>query len=89
VSSAYSTYEAKAKFSEVMRKVRRGQRVIVTYHGEPIAEISPVTSGAKGLRSRVAQLGASGELIPERGRFTLAAVARRPGALRRFLDDRG
>jgi prevent-host-death family protein len=89
MSSAYSTYEAKAKFSEMMRKVRHGQRVIVTYHGEPIAEISPLAREAKGLRERVSQLSASGEVIPEQGRFAVAAVARRPGALRRFLDDRG
>ena len=39
MSTAYSIYEAKAKFSEVMRKGRGGQRVVVTYHGQPVAEI--------------------------------------------------
>ena len=34
----YSTYEAKAKFSEVIRKVRAGQRVVIAYRGEEIAE---------------------------------------------------
>jgi prevent-host-death family protein len=90
MSSAYSTYEAKTRFSEVMRKVRRGQRVVVTYHGEPIAEISPVARGASGLRARLAELEARGEIVPAEGDFkTFQPVARRPGALRRFLRDRG
>lgn len=89
MSSAYSTYEAKARFSEVMRKVRRGQRVIVTYHGEPIAEIAPVARATTGLAGRVADLSASGQLLPEQGAFGAMAVARRRGALKRFLDDRG
>jgi prevent-host-death family protein len=41
VAHTYSTYEAKAKFSEVMRKVRAGQRIVIAYHGEEIAEIRP------------------------------------------------
>ena len=39
MAPTYSTYEAKARFSEVMRKVRSGQRVRITYRGEEIAEI--------------------------------------------------
>ena len=37
----YSTYEAKAKFSEVIRKVRAGQTVRIAYRGEEIAEVRP------------------------------------------------
>lgn len=90
MSDAYSTYEAKAKFSEVMRKVRRGQRVTVTYHGVPVAEIAPLPPPASGLRARMAHLRTTGELISEPGRFgDFKPIARRPGALKRFLDDRG
>ena len=38
----YSTYEAKARFSEVLRQVRAGTTVTVTYRGEPVAEIRPI-----------------------------------------------
>ena len=31
----YSTYEAKAKFSEILRKIRGGESVYVTYRGKP------------------------------------------------------
>ncbi|MBT9586513.1 type II toxin-antitoxin system prevent-host-death family antitoxin [bacterium] len=34
----YSTYEAKARLSELLRKVRAGQVVTLTHRGEPIVE---------------------------------------------------
>ncbi|MYA59219.1 MAG: type II toxin-antitoxin system prevent-host-death family antitoxin, partial [Chloroflexi bacterium] len=33
MATTYSTYEAKAKFSEVIRRVREGETVVVSYHG--------------------------------------------------------
>lgn len=89
MSDAYSTYEAKARFSEVIRKVRQGRRVLVTYHGEPVAEISPVAPRAKGLHARLDHLRSTGALLPATGRIEdMKRVARRPGAVKRFLDDR-
>ena len=39
----YSLYEAKAKFSEIVRAVReRGDTITITYHGEPVAEMRPI-----------------------------------------------
>ena len=32
MESVYSTYEAKTKFSELLRKVRQGGRVVITFH---------------------------------------------------------
>lgn len=90
MSDAYSTYEAKARFSEVLRKVRQGRRVTVTYHGQPVAEISPIAGTAAGLRARTEHLRSTGELIRGTGRFDdFGPGVRRPGALGRFLDDRG
>lgn len=90
MSDVYSTYEAKAKFSEVMRKVRRGQRVTVTYHGVPVAEIAPIARDAEGFAARVARLEKSGDILPSTGDFAnFTPVGRKPGALQRFLDDRG
>jgi prevent-host-death family protein len=42
MSNRYSTYDAKAKFSEILRKVRTSQHVIVSCRGEAVAEIRPV-----------------------------------------------
>jgi prevent-host-death family protein len=84
----FSTYDAKARFSEVMRLVRLGRTVTVTYHGEPVAEIRPL-SQSSGTNARMEWLRGRGALKgPEAGERSFAAVARRPGALERFLAER-
>jgi len=84
----YSTYEAKARFSEVIRSVREGRSVIVTYQGEPVAEIRPLGRNT-GTAARIEWLRSRGVLqgseIPHAG---LQPLAPRPGALDRFLRDR-
>jgi prevent-host-death family protein len=85
----YSTYEAKAKFSEVLRKVRAGQRVVIAYRGEEIAEIRPIEGATASVEKAIARLEDQG--ILSRGRRpagTLRPVAKKPGALKRFLESR-
>ena len=87
--ATYSTYEAKAKFSEVIRRVRDGDTVVVSYRGEPVAEIKPIEPPKTSLEERMAELERQGVLIRARnpgGRFK--SSGRRPGALQRFLDER-
>ena len=77
-TSTYSTYEAKAKFSEIIRKVRRGQRVIISYRGEEVAEISPYRP-ATGNEEAFNELVERGVLSPEvERRGTLTPLASRP-----------
>ena len=84
----YSTYDAKARFSEVLRRVRQGRTVTVTYQGEPVAEIRPLDRSG-GTAARMEWLRSRGVLVaPEQKRRRLDAIARRPGALDRFLADR-
>ena len=84
----FSTYEAKARFSEVLRRVREGRTVTVTYQGEPVAEIRPLDR-AGGTAARMEWLRSRGVLLDAKERRRrLASIARRPGALQRFLDDR-
>lgn len=84
----YSTYEAKTHFSEVMRLVREGRSVIVTYQGDPVAEIRPLDPKG-GTAARLEWLRSRGSLLDgDSGRAVLEPLARRPGALERFLDDR-
>jgi len=86
----YSTYEAKAKFSEILRQVREGRTVRVSYRGAPVAEIRPIGGADSGLARRLERLAERGVLIRATGRAgTLDTVRRRPGSLKRFLDDRG
>ena len=85
----YSLYEAKAKLSAIIRQVREGRHVLVTVHGEPVAEIRPVAREANDLAARLEQLAERGVLVRgERGERALRPVARKPGALARVLADR-
>lgn len=84
----FSTYQAKARFSEILRRVREGRVVTITYHGEPVAEIRPLAP-ARGLEARLARLRERGALVaPVPDAPAPAPVARRPGALTRFLEER-
>ena len=88
MSGTYSTYEAKARFSELMRKVRNGQRVTISYRGEAVAELRPIQrtdDPAKALK----EMEEEGVLAPPRApQARLEPVARKRGALKRFLDTR-
>lgn len=85
----YSLYEAKAKFSAIVRRVREGGHVVVTVHGQPVAEIRPVPAVDGGLAARWANLVERGVVTRrERSAPRLRPIARRPGALDRFLRDR-
>jgi prevent-host-death family protein len=85
----YSLYETKAKLSAIIRRVREGHRVVVTVHGEPVAEIRPIEAAHGGLEHRLEELAERGVLVrPAESSSGLRAVVRRPGALARFLADR-
>ena len=85
----YSIYEAKARFSEVIRKVRAGQRVVIAYRGEEIAEIRPLENRGGSLEKTIARLEEQGVLgRPPKPSGPLRPLARKPGALRRFLESR-
>lgn len=87
----YSIYEAKARFSEVIRQVRDGRTVTVSYRGEPVAEIRPIgRQQTPTLEERLDDLERSGALVrPALPRQTLRPAGRRPGGLARFLAERG
>jgi prevent-host-death family protein len=88
--TTYSTYEAKARFSEVLRMVREGHSVTITYRGEPVAEIRPIDdSGGASLERRIGELERQGEIVRGDRRGEMGTVSRRPGALQRFLEERG
>lgn len=90
----YSLYEAKARLSELVRQVREGgQAVTITLHGQPVAELRPYEAEhrIKSTEERHAELARAGMVYPvpateSDARFPLGV--RRPGALKRFLEDR-
>ncbi len=85
----YSTYEAKAKLSEILRAVRSGQRVGISYHGQVVAEVTPAERGPESIEKRLDRFRAAGILVPARqpGK-PLPRLGRKPGALKRFLKSR-
>jgi prevent-host-death family protein len=88
---SYSVYEAKARLSEILRRVReRGEAVMVTWHGEPIAEIRPIEQDFReGWAARLAELERRGVLrMPAHTGAPIQPVTMRPGALERFLKER-
>ncbi len=88
MGNTYSLYEAKAKFSEIIRKVREGRSVTVSYRGRRVAEIRPFTD-PDTMEDRLRALEARGIVVRAAGgRPALKSLARRPGALARFLKDR-
>ena len=89
MSIVYSTYEAKARFSEVLRHVREGRTVTVSYRGEPVAEIRPIQQGPEKIEDRLEELERRRVIVPSgQSERPLSALASRPGALKRFLDER-
>ena len=84
----YSTYEAKAKFSEILRKVRAGKAVYVTYRGREVAEIRPIEK-IDSMEERIRRLEERG-VITRRAdkRAPMKSIAKRPGAVKRFLEER-
>ena len=54
MDKAISAAEANRRFSELLRTVQKGQSVVVTSHGKPVARITPVIGDdrvAEGARS--------------------------------------
>ena len=39
--------ELKSKWSEYMRRVKSGQTIVITKHGEPIGQIVPINASLK------------------------------------------
>jgi prevent-host-death family protein len=89
VGRVYSTYEAKAKFSEIIRRVREGQRVVIAYRGQEVAEITPIETGKSGFADRLKRLEAEGAVSSAPKLVgSLKPVGKRRGALKRFLESR-
>ena len=86
----YSVYEAKARFSEVIRLVHTGRTVTVSYHDEPVAEIRSVSPRkSPTLDERLQDLERRGAPVRSAtARRMFEPVAGRPGALSRFLAGR-
>lgn len=71
--------------------VREGSSVTITYRGEPVAEMRPFEAH-EDLAQRIDRMKRDGTLAPPPQQMTFrrpSPLAKRPGALARFLDERG
>jgi prevent-host-death family protein len=84
----YSIYEAKARFSEIIRMVKARRRVIISERGVPVAEIIPYAEDQpEKLEARISRLAAAGAILRCKEPFHTQALAELPGALDRFLQQ--
>lgn len=89
MAKSYSIYEAKARFSEVIRGLKRHAKIIITYRGNPIAQILPFEQPAPSFDERIATLEEEGRISPRPQIVaTWKPILKRTNALKRFLDDR-
>lgn len=64
---------AKAKFAELLDEVERGETVVITRHGKPVARIVP--DDAEGQRAKVRRaLQGIKEMRKHAGRATVAEI---------------
>jgi prevent-host-death family protein len=86
---AYSLYDAKARLSEIVRKVREGRTVMLTCGGVPVAEVRPIAKKPQTLAERLRALAQRGAVLPaRRPGMPPRPLARKPGAVKRFLAER-
>ena len=85
----YSISEVKARFSGIIRQVREGKTVTVSYRGKPVAEMRPIAEPAQTLEARLDEMERRGELVRSTiPRKPIRFGKPQPGALERFLADR-
>ena len=88
MTDVLSVYEAKTHFSEVIRQVREGRTITISYRGEPVAEIRP-TGKLESFAARLENLRQRGILTFSKGPHREFAPGEpQPGALDRFLSER-
>jgi len=87
MAQQYSIYEAKARLSELLRKVKEGKEIVVTERGAPIARVIPYESDLS-LDARLARLMSCGNIRPRSLKGDMPEGVQRPGGLKRFLQDR-
>jgi len=82
----YSIYQAKARFSEIIRMVKTRRRVIISERGVPVAEIIPYAQNqSEKLVDRIARLAKNGSILSHKEPFSAEVLASCPGSVGRFL----
>ena len=81
----YLIYQAKTRFSEIIRIVKR-RRVIITDREIPVAEVVPYgAEQPESIEGRIAKLAQIGAVIPSQEPFRATPVRLVPGGSDRFM----
>ena len=87
--NTYTASEARTRFSEVMRRVRDGDTIVVTFRGEPVAEIKPLAKRKLTQEEWDKEMERRGVLHRARNPNAPIKLGKYvPGALARFLAER-
>jgi prevent-host-death family protein len=62
MSKAVGVRELKTRLGSYLRQVRRGQTIVVTDRGEPVAELRPISAAKSGVGAELDRLVALGRL---------------------------
>ena len=85
----YSVSEAKTHFSQMLREVREGKTITISYRGEAVAEIRSIQCGPLAVEERLEELERRAILVRPTGpRQPLKVGPKRQGTLKRFLMER-
>lgn len=89
---SYGVRELQANLGQALRAVRRGDRIVVTSHGRPVATIAKADPSVRALPSlerKLLRLAAEGKLIlGKRGPIPDYAAPRIGGLAKQVLADR-
>ena len=89
---SYGVRELQAHLGQALRAVERGDRVLITSHGRPVATIAKVDSAGKSmpvLERKLLRLAAEGKLIlGKRGPIQNYTAPRIGGLAKQILADR-
>ena len=94
----YTTDEVLTNLQEILEAIRAGERITVTDQGVPVAEIRPLpeerrepySNSTDKLEQHIEELRRRGVLQPAKEpRQTIKPGPHVPGALERFLKERG
>lgn len=89
---SYGVRDLQAHLGQALRAVERGDRIVITSRGKPVATIAKADAGMKALPAlerKILRLAAEGKLVlGKRGRIPDYAAPRIAGLARQALADR-
>ena len=80
-------YDAKTRLSELLERVEKGERFVITRHGKPVADLTPHAGpDAEAVRRTVASMRRLRSDLARRG-VRLSDILRRGETLRELAHD--